>query len=190
MSGHKKFILTPLIKIVKDAIVSCSSIGNGIETYPLCEYVMQSTFLKLTGASEQKLKCILWEMATNDYEFRYNYLKDNYGECSNYESKEKVLQSLTKCINKINYKFEITEIFKNEIMDQSKKNSKLVFENSIMSIWLSKEYRNFEEIIKKINSKQIIINNKLFANKSNLSAIEKNNNLKDAFGCMYSHRNR
>ena len=79
---HTKFILTPIFEILKDCVNATKGIGIGIETYPLCEYIMQTTFLKMTGASEQKLKCILWEIATNDFHFRYEFLKTSYGECS------------------------------------------------------------------------------------------------------------
>lgn len=47
---------------------------DNMESYPLCEYVMQSLFLKLTGAQEQKLKCICWDIATHNYEYRYDFL--------------------------------------------------------------------------------------------------------------------
>ena len=72
---HTKFILTPVFEILKDCVNATKGIGTGIETYPLCDYIMQTTFLKMTGASEQKLKCILWEIATNDYTFRYEFLR-------------------------------------------------------------------------------------------------------------------
>ena len=86
---HAKFILTPIFEILKDCVNATKGIGIGIETYPLCEYIMQTTFLKMTGASEQKLKCILWEIATNDFHFRYEFLKTSYGECSNIKEKNR-----------------------------------------------------------------------------------------------------
>ena len=45
MSKHDKFILMPMNTILKDAILATSGIGNGIETYPLCDYIIQSIFL-------------------------------------------------------------------------------------------------------------------------------------------------
>lgn len=50
-----KFILTPVLNILEETRTACCGIGNGIETQSLCEYVMQTTFLKMTGASEQNL---------------------------------------------------------------------------------------------------------------------------------------
>ena len=65
-----------------------AGIGNGIETYPLGDYIMQSVFLKMTGFQEQKMKCICWELASNDYEYRYyRFTQNKLGECSNYKEK-------------------------------------------------------------------------------------------------------
>lgn len=121
---QEKFILTPILNILIETRDACKGIGNGIETQSLCDYVMQTTFLKMTGAIEQKLKCICWEIATNDYEYRYQYLKKNYGECSTYESKSSVYADLLKSIKKINPQYNIDTLF--EDMDVSLKLPELV----------------------------------------------------------------
>lgn len=108
---HTKFILTPIISILKESIIACRGIGIGIETQALSEYVMQTTFLKMTGALEQKMKCICWEIASNDYEYRYQYLKKNYGECSRYEDKNHVYKDLINAITRINKSFNWYSIF-------------------------------------------------------------------------------
>ena len=79
---HTKFIFTPVSEILKDCVNATKGLSMGVETYPLCDYIMQTTFLKMTGASEQKLKCILWEIATNDFEFRYDFLSSKTSYCS------------------------------------------------------------------------------------------------------------
>ena len=108
---HTKFILTPILSILKESIIACRGIGVGIETQALSEYVMQTTFLKMTGALEQKMKCICWEIASNDYEYRYQYLKKNYGECSSYEDKNHVYKDLIEAILKINKNFNYETLF-------------------------------------------------------------------------------
>lgn len=108
---HTKFILTPILSILKESIIACRGIGFGIETQALSEYVMQTTFLRMTGALEQKMKCICWEIASNDYEYRYQYLKKNYGECSRYEDKNHVYKDLIKAITRINKSFNWYSIF-------------------------------------------------------------------------------
>ena len=109
-SIHSKFILTPIVGILHDAVNACAGIGNGVETLPLGEYVLQTTFLKMTGASEQKLKCICWEMATDDYEYRYRYLKKNYGECSSYADKSSIYKDIVERIAKIDNSFRVARI--------------------------------------------------------------------------------
>lgn len=108
---HTKFILTPILSILKESIIACRGIGNGIETQALSEYVLQTTFLKMTGALEQKMKCICWEIASNDYEYRYQYLKKNYGECSSYKDKNHVYRDLIEAILKINKNFNYETLF-------------------------------------------------------------------------------
>jgi len=110
---QRKFILTPIVEILQEAVNACKGIGQGIETQSLSEYVLQTTFLKMTGAQEQKLKCICWEMATNDYGYRYQYLKKNYGECSSYSDKSSIYKDLTEAVNKMDKRFSVDELFEN-----------------------------------------------------------------------------
>lgn len=100
---HHKFIVTPILDILKEGFSACYGIGKGIETYPLCDYILQSIFLKMTGAQEQKLKCICWEIATIDYEFRNKYLnqRSDYGEFSTYDQKNNIFKTLWNCIDKL-----------------------------------------------------------------------------------------
>lgn len=125
-SIHSKFIKTPIIDILKDGVNACAGIGRGIETYPLCDYVMQSLFLKMTGAQEQKLKCICWEMATNDYDYRRTYLdkvKSDYGEFSTYDQKNNVYKQLINEIKRYNSTFEIENYQWIKDIDDTTKNS-------------------------------------------------------------------
>lgn len=100
-SKHYNFIITPIFNILEESVIACRGIGDGIETQTISEYILQTTFLKMTGASEQKLKCICWELATNDYEYRYQYLNKNYGECSKYKDKNDIYTDLIKAIIKL-----------------------------------------------------------------------------------------
>ena len=121
--NHDRFILTPILDILRNTVNACAGISNGIESQSVCEYVLQTTFLKMTGASEQKLKCICWEMATNDYEYRYKYLKKNYGECSSYTDKNKIYKDLIEMISKHDPCFSVDKLFtdvddKHKIIDE------------------------------------------------------------------------
>lgn len=108
---QSKFVLTPITNILQETVNACNGIGQGIETQSLGEYVLQTTFLKMTGASEQKLKCICWEMATHDYAYRYQYLKKNYGECSSYTDKNSIYKDLIDRILAMDSDFSVDSIF-------------------------------------------------------------------------------
>lgn len=123
-SSQRKFILTPIASILRDTVTACNGVGHGIETQSLGEYVLQTTFLKITGASEQKLKCICWEMATNDYDYRYQYLKKNYGECSSYADKSSIYRDLVEMIVKLEPGFSVAGLF--DDVDISAKENELI----------------------------------------------------------------
>lgn len=95
MTRHTPFILTPLSAIIKEAAGAIANLGVGIDSYPLRDYFLRSLFLKLSGAQEQKCKCICWDMATYDYEYRYEtYSHWTLGECSNLKDKNRILTDL------------------------------------------------------------------------------------------------
>lgn len=98
MSKHEKFILTPITTVIEEMKSASSNIGDGIESYPLCDYILQSTFTKMTGFQEQKMKCIDWELATNGYEYRRDFLKSisDKGEYSTFRAKNAVYNALIK----------------------------------------------------------------------------------------------
>lgn len=140
-SIHSEFISSPLSYILADGINASNCIGDGMETYPLCEYLLQSLFLKMTGAQEQKMKCICWELASNDYEYRYDFLnKKNYGECSDYKSKNGVFNDLIMAIKKMDPFFIITNFIDNSLIINVKGEMERILDHSNLSIWKSKEY--------------------------------------------------
>lgn len=54
MSVHSDFILAPVSDILCDTSTITHSMSWGIEMYPLWDNIMQSIFMKMTGAQEQK----------------------------------------------------------------------------------------------------------------------------------------
>ncbi len=92
---NNTFILSSILEIIREGVVVSSNIVNGIENYALSEYLLQSVFLKMTGYQEQKLKCICWDIASIDLDFRYKYLnKLKLSECSSKEDKNTVYTEL------------------------------------------------------------------------------------------------
>jgi len=149
MSKHEKFIMTPMTSLMEDAIQACSGVGDGIETYPLGEYIMQSLLLKMSGFQEQKLKCILWELATDDYEFRYGYFtknKNKYGECSHYNDKNQVFMDLKEHIHVVGEVFSLDE--KETILEEIKQ-SIVQYSGSNLFSWYQRQYKEFCAFIDK-----------------------------------------
>ena len=100
-SIHSEFIETPLMNLLEEGVNACCSLSNGVQLEPLKEYFLSSLFLRMTGAQEQKLKCLCWELATHDYEFRYEWLqgksdKYKFGEMSRKEDKQKLYSVVKK----------------------------------------------------------------------------------------------
>ena len=147
---HSDFISESLIEILKSGINACNSLSGSIESFPMAEYFMQSLFLKLTGALEQKTKCICWDLATNNYYYRYDFLHNrNYGECSTYDEKNKIFNDIIRCIKDINPSFKLYRIWDDIPIDNSKFNKeRSKWENKIQVV------RN-KEISDKINKRNL-----------------------------------
>jgi hypothetical protein len=185
MKNHTDFILSPITNILKDVVSASAGIGSGIETYPVCDYIMQSVFLRMTGFQEQKMKCICWELATNDYEYRYEFTKKPLGECSNYNDKQAIYKDLIEQITKHIPNFNVlTEIDKQSILTRSDITD--IFSKTNLLIWAQSNFNEYKEIWKNIEQKHFANDNKsLFTEINNgisLKKIYENH--------LYKHRNR
>lgn len=150
-SQHSDFILTPLQEILKEGMCACRAVGDGIDSYPMGEYLMQTLFLKLTGAQEQKMKCICWDLATYDYEYRYDFLnRKNYGECSTYDVKKEIFNDLILAIKKIDYVFEPSSIIDDSFLASFHDNIKRLYDSSVMKTWQHREFAYFRLELKKM----------------------------------------
>ncbi len=127
--------------------------------YVMKEYVLQTLFLKLTGCMEQKAKCIFWDIATHDFEFRYDFLKNingKQGEYSNYASKNEVYKTLLQKLVEIDRAKKLVEIDrakklvkigdakKNELPRELKNFKENILEKSIAKDWLPRELRDLK----------------------------------------------
>ncbi len=181
MNSHKDFILSPITNILRDVVTANTGIGNGIETYPLGDYIMQSVFLKMTGFQEQKMKCICWELATYDYEYRYRrYTLKPLGECSTYEEKKTIYKDLIEQIRKHITNFDVTTYLDRDgIRTQTLAEINNILLDTNLSTWSQKSYNEFV-----INSSLIQTNH--FGTMTNLFE----NVLQDKYNQLYTHRNR
>lgn len=183
---HTDFIISDIFDVVDDAIMSTSSIGQNIAHYSLCEYLFQSVFLRLTGYQEQKLKCILWEIASDDLVFRYKYLSGSVkiNECSQLSDKNIVYNILKKTLEDKNHPFLFPdEIEINRQISEIKDNLISKFETSVFRKWLPREYSRFIEFSSNIRYKR----DGYFTLKSIFGG---DNYLNEAFDKLYRHRNR
>jgi len=144
MYKHSEFILSSTTEILETGINACAGIGEGIETYSVCDYIMQSIFLKMTGFQEQKMKFICWELASNDYEYRRGFSKTILGECSSFGEKQSIYKDLVGQIEKYGT-FDINSLDKTQILSTAKTEVENLFSNS--NLMYSAQY-NFDEFKK------------------------------------------
>jgi hypothetical protein len=181
MNKHTDFILSPISDILREMASANSGVGNGIETFPLSEYVMQAVFLRMTGSQEQKMKCICWELATNDYEYRYKrYGKNTLGECSTYSEKQIIYKDLLDAIVKNDPTFNVlADIDRRNIRKDTASEIKKIFLNSNLVSWSEDSFRDYLSAWSTILNTHIAKNDNLFENV-----------LQDKYVLLYTHRNR
>jgi len=181
MDKHKDFILSPISGILSEVVAANNGIGAGIETYPLSEYIFQSVFLKMTGFQEQKLKCIVWDLATNDYFYRYKrYTQSPFGECSSYKEKKDIYKDLIDLI--VNFKSDFTahrDIDKNLLEEETLEEMKAIFTGTNLSTWAQNSFIDFENDPAVIPAVEFITEKNLFEAK-----------LQEKYDLLYRHRNR
>ncbi|PTY38709.1 hypothetical protein BGP77_11050 [Saccharospirillum sp. MSK14-1] len=189
------FILTPISAMLDDVASATIGTSSGIETFPLCDYVMQSVFLKMTGALEQKMKAISWEMATNDYEYRYDrYYKHPLGECSSYQEKKEIYKDLVEQICRVKNKYyDPTSIDKLLVLENTTKKIEGLFSGSSLMIWAQRSFNEYRDIWATITEKHFIHDAyNLLTNGSNLpNQTDSGKSLVDIYNKhLYRHRNR
>jgi hypothetical protein len=205
MSVHYDFILTPVSSVLKDGVSACRGISGGIENIAVCDYIMQSLFLRMTGFQEQKLKCICWELATYNYEYRFKrFAQKPLGECSCYDEKNIVLNDLIENIKQYSPDFNIeTYIDKNSLKQSVIDSIGTIFRGSVLKIWAEHQYQDYEKISSSIRNNCFLITNgkscSLFAKCENCSMMDNRTkvracgnlqNLVYIFDQVYKHRNR
>ena len=185
MAKHNDFIFSSIEHVLEEGINALSSISDGIETYHLNEYIMKSVFLKMTGFQEQKFKCIAWELATEDYEFRRIFLNDFAKEgFSTYDSKQKLYKSLMGILERS----EFSEEVRKTIVDESIKCIVKLIDDSTVKYWNEYKYNDFKQQIKSIVSYKNIARRLENKNKAVYNLLE--NNTQIIYEKLYRSRNR
>lgn len=186
MGRHTKFILSPVTNILTDVVSASAGVGVGIEAFPLTEYVMQSTFLKMTGFHEQKMKCICWELATDDYEYRYDFTRKPMGEFSNYEDKVKVYKDLLSQIKKYGSYNVAEDIGRALLLRTARRDIKDIFKQTALLSWTQEIFTTYEALVMQYQQNHFATDeNTLFAETANVYSLKKI--YEDH---LYKHRNR
>lgn len=195
--NHNKFILTPLSSILTDISLASQGAGIGIETFPLCDYLMQSVFLKLTGAQEQKMKCIFWELASHDYEYRQTKLRQGLqGEYSSYTDKNKIYQDLVSQVLSLSKHLTFSDILnRTKVLGETKSEIDTIFKGTNLYTWAQKSFAEYDKLIVDIKENHFAVDDKtLFASAQNISPNDRllsGNGLKEIYEQhLYAQRNR
>lgn len=156
VSKHSKFILTPITEVIKEACIATRGFSPGIENYPIEEYIMHSLFLKMTGFQEQKGKCLSWDVATNDYEYRHEYFPKITGEYSSIADKNNLCKFIIKAITnqerKVNFdKNAIIRECQNEICTLLKQSNLIHNRHSDFSWLESTNFSFYEDFLPRQN---------------------------------------
>ncbi len=199
MSVHSDFILAPVSDILSDTSTITHSMNWGIEMYPLWDNIMQSVFMKMTGAQEQKMKCICWEIATIDFDLRCEiYFPWSLNECSQITDKRKVLNYLKKAIINLKKDFNISSININDIWNSTKNILDDFHANTSGMGFCEREYQEYMEIFNSTGGSCLDIST-FFKNCSNCAHNRDTNKpfsctikkgLNEMYSCLYLHRNR
>ena len=202
MREHEKFILTPITSILDDGSYAMSLLDDGLETFPISEYMMQSIFLRMTGFQEQKVKCILWELATDDYDLRYRrFKKEQIGEASSYSDKIKVFGDLSKATEALLPKETalLTEEELDGIIDDTFHFLEKFSEQRFMKGWSRRQYNDYLKLFKFLRKECLLYSKgkvyEIFNRCDNCNIRKKTNictrvSLKQVYELVYKHRNR
>ena len=182
MAKHDDFIYSPVESILADAVLALGPIAGGIDTYPINEYLMKTIFLQMTGFQEQKFKCIAWEVATEDFEFRREFLNNFSTEgFSTYDSKRKLYNKVMRIIKRD----ELTVEERKKIVKDSKLIICGILDNSNLQFWNMSSYSEFKQTISdKLGYTQFALKGK----KGNTNLLE--NIAKEVYDSLYYYRNR
>lgn len=177
---HEEFILSPIEQILEDAANVTKLLNKRIEAFPLNDYILRSVFLEMTGFQEQKFKCIAWDIATENFEFRFDYLH-NYARnyFSNYEEKDKFYNKLIEILGE---SVGLSKTEKKLILDDAKDRIKSIIEKSNLKDWNRRDYKVFiDNIAVEVNENEIALDKHLF---------KKNGSTQEIYKKLYSNRNR
>lgn len=145
MSVRTDFISTSVFEILQEGVAAAECIQQeGVDTYPILGYLLQSVFLRMTGYEEQKLRNICWEVATIDLDYRYQMIQGrvSYGEYSSLEDKKKVYDLLREKTRAFGADFAL-DTKKVVMLDEVKTEMETVMKDSLISNSFPADYHQY-----------------------------------------------
>lgn len=194
--SHRKFIKEPLINLLKTVSSSASTVGSGIEVSAINDYVLHSMFLQMTGSQEQKMKCIVWDIANRDLQYRYErYNKWELGECSAIKEKSIVYGDIIDHILSLNpaYKIFANVVKKKDFLEKILSDVDSVLSKSNFVQTHHAQYVEYKTIWHNLDGSnidgggQLIITAK---NNARNSDLQKQEQIFGIYRLLYLHRNR
>lgn len=181
MSVRTDFITASVCEILQHGIAAAECLQQeGIDTFPILDYLLQSIFLRMTGFEEQKLRNICWEVATVDLDYRYKTLQGHvsYGEFSKLDDKKGVFALLRDKTKEYGSEFNI-DSKKIGILEDVKTEMERALKDTLIARSFPDEYHRYEIFVKTWKTDHFAISNQLLAG-----------NIAKVYDALYKQRNR
>lgn len=156
MSEHFDFILGDGRVLVEDAARALASVQTGMLNRFTCDYILQAAFLAMTGYLEQKMKCVCWEVASRDYEFRSRDFDNNKLQ-SSYADKREVLNNLIRSIDRIGGKFVPNNVEKADVLTGAIESIKAFRYSSKIIGWGTVQYEETVKLFGMVTSDDLLV---------------------------------
>ena len=186
-SNTTDFILSPIANILSEATDTLVVVNDGMYGYQLADWVMPTVFLRMTGAQEQKLKCICWDFWTLDLEWRNQRYGKKIGEMSCYDEKNHLCQDLIQFLLRAKRGFNpVSDIDRESLMQGAYNDVVSICGDSLLKDWFSDSFKVFEDVTPAFNKENFVVWNAQ-KNKYVDLFIE---DLRNAYEALYFHRIR
>lgn len=195
---HITYINGRLINLLKEVVCTANHLGNGMEANMVNGYLFQSLFLQMTGAQEQKMKCICWELATDDLAYRYKRYYDGWrlNQCSTLEDKTTVYKDLLAAIHKVDptYKLFPDIHAKQNFINEVFLSVCGIFDKSNIIEFHKKKFSEFKVFFDGINASNIAPSVKDIFTRGNkdfpVSQVTRDTEMFAVYSLLYKQRNR
>ena len=196
---NRELIATSLSSVLNETKEMLSGVDWNMSTYPLYNYVMSTTFLKMAGLQEQKMKCICWELASSDFDYRYErFLEKGWslGTCADLNRKEQVYEDICKQITKLDSSFKgLPKEKKEKLLSKSIETITLFYQQSNLEKIAKSEFNYYHEVFSFVKKCHIVENFKYLLSRKHIDCKYLNNTitredpLTKMYGIMIKRRN-